>query len=253
MSSVGADLRHARERAQLSLRDLSARTKIRVPLLEAIEQEQFDRLPPGLLTRGYLRAYAREVGLDAEAIVRQYTEQFEPARVPPSQKATEIEWDPEPSVRTRWAILTPAIPLTLAALFFLLMNRGTEIAAPRPVTAPPAVTPIGTTGQQPAAASVADAATHAVAPAERLRLEIYPTGDTWIEASVDGTLVLYELIDAGQRRTLEADREIALLIGDAGAFAYSINDMPGRPLGRTSEVRDIRITRDNASSFMIRD
>jgi hypothetical protein len=250
MPGVGADLRRAREQAQLSLRDLSARTKIRVPLLEAIEQEQFDRLPPGLLTRGYLRAYSREVGLDSEVVVRQYTEAFELERVPPRREPPDTEWEPEPPARTRWTILTPAIPLTLAALFFLLMNRGNEIAAPPSVMVPPAVTPIGTTGQQPADAPVADAATQAVAPAERLRLEIHPTGVTWIEASVDGTPVLYELVDVGQRRTLEADREIALLIGDAGAFAYSINGMPGRPLGRTSEVRDIRITRENLATFV---
>jgi len=254
--NIGMDLRHAREQAGMSLLDLSARTKIRVALLEAIEREQFERLPPGLLTRGYLRAYAREVGVDPEAIVRQYADKFhpEPIRPPLSLELPETEWDPAPAAHTRWAIFAPAIPLTLAAFLFVLMNRPAEIARPVPVAAMATATPVGTTARQPADAVVAAAATGTGAPATApLRIEIHPTALTWIEASADGARVLYELVGAGQRRTLEADREISLLVGDAGAFAYSINGMPGRALGGPSEVRDVRITRENADSFVISD
>lgn len=154
--SVGTDLRHAREQACLSLLDLSARTKIRIPLLEAIEREQFERLPAGLLTRGYLRAYAREVGLDPESVVRRYLDEFEPVPLPPAPRPLEpldTEWDDESPGRTRWAMLAPVIPLTLAALFFLLMSRPAQVAPvqPMPQVAPvrptPQVAPVGTTGQ----------------------------------------------------------------------------------------------------------
>jgi hypothetical protein len=255
--TVGTDLRHAREQAGLSLLDLSSRTKIRVTLLEAIEREQFEQLPAGLLMRGHLRAYAREVGLDPEAIVRQYADELEapPLPPPPRQELRDTEWNPTPASRTRWAIFAPAIPLTLAAIFFLLISRPVEIAPPLPVTAVPAIAPVGTAGpQQPVDTVVDDAATQPLAPlTAHLRIDIHPTAPTWIEASVDGVPVLYELVDAGQRRTLEADRDIALLIGDAGAFAYSINGTPGRTLGGSGEVRDIRITPETADSFMIRD
>jgi len=52
-------------RVGLSLSEISARTKIRTALLEAIEREDFDRLPSGLLARGLLRAYARAPGYRA--------------------------------------------------------------------------------------------------------------------------------------------------------------------------------------------
>ena len=63
MATLGADLQHARELAGLSLDDLSARTKIRRHMLESIERNEFSSIPGGLLARGYLRAYAGEVGL----------------------------------------------------------------------------------------------------------------------------------------------------------------------------------------------
>ncbi|MBI2186940.1 MAG: DUF4115 domain-containing protein [Acidobacteria bacterium] len=248
--SVGTELRRARERAHLSLEALSARTKIRVALLSAIEREQFDQVPAGLLTRGYLRAYAREVGLDPEAVVRQYVAEFELERLTPAQPPPEphdTSWETEPGARTPWAILGPAIPLALAAIFFVRMNRPAE--TPRPVIPPPAAT----AGQHVEIAAVEQTvpATQTVAPEpEPLRLEIQPTAPTWIEATADGTRVLYEMVDAGARRSVEASGEMTLRVGDAGALTYSINGRPGRTLGGAGEVRDIRITRENFTEFL---
>lgn len=260
--SIGTELRQARERAHLSLQDLSARTKIRAVLLSAIEREEFDRLPAGLLTRGFLRAYAREVGLDPESVVRQYIAEFEPPPPPPTPAPLEpqdTEWDPIPAGRRRWAFLGPAIPFVLAAIFFLRVHRPAEVVPAATLT------PVGTTGPQVDVVAVeetvetvaparADGAEEvAPPPTDRLRLEIHPTALVWIEAAADGTRVLYELVEAGERRTVDANGEIVLRVGDAAAFAYSINGRPGRPLGGPGEVRDIRITRDAYETFLIRD
>jgi cytoskeleton protein RodZ len=65
----GGHLRRARERRLLTLADVAERTNIPLRLLAAIERNALDEIPGGLITRGYLRAYAVEVGLDAEALV----------------------------------------------------------------------------------------------------------------------------------------------------------------------------------------
>src|SRR5262245_8773801 len=74
MSDVGTELREAREKHGLSLKDIAARTKIREALLFAMERNEFTQLPSGLLARGFFRAYAAEVGLPPETIVRKYVE-----------------------------------------------------------------------------------------------------------------------------------------------------------------------------------
>lgn len=260
--SIGTELQQARERAHLSLHDLSARTKIRAALLSAIEREEFDRLPAGLLTRGFLRAYAREVGLDPESVVRQYVAEFEPDRLPHVETRPEphaVEWAPPASSRTRWTLLAPAIPLALAAVFFLRVHRPVEVIPAATLT------PVGTAGAEVDLVAVEETVeTVARArvdgaedvppppPTDRLRLEIHPTAPVWIEAAVDGTPVLYELVEAGDRRAVDADEEIVLRVGDAAAFAYSINGSPGRALGGPGEVRDVRITRDAYETFLIR-
>ena len=66
---VGRTLRQARESRGMSLEELSLRTKIAVRRLQQIEQGNFAALPPGIYTRGILRAIAREVGRDPERVV----------------------------------------------------------------------------------------------------------------------------------------------------------------------------------------
>lgn len=53
----------------VSLADISGRTRIPLPLLEDLEQERFDRFPPGMFARAYVRAYAEEACLDVEVML----------------------------------------------------------------------------------------------------------------------------------------------------------------------------------------
>src|SRR2546430_11869139 len=89
---IGGDLRRARTARHLSLAEVSNRTKINGSLLRAIEDNRFDRVPPGLFTRGYLRAYAREVELDPETIVDRYRAEFEVQPVPDEPPSSEPVW-----------------------------------------------------------------------------------------------------------------------------------------------------------------
>ena len=76
---VGAELGQARRARGLSLEELSARTKISVDNLEALEDNRLDELPPPLYVRGFLRTYAAEVHLDPNDVAERYFAQFDPA------------------------------------------------------------------------------------------------------------------------------------------------------------------------------
>jgi cytoskeletal protein RodZ len=66
---VGQQLSEARQRQNLTLSDISRTTKIPVHLLDAIERNDIDHLPQGFFTRAFVRAYAKEVGVDADALL----------------------------------------------------------------------------------------------------------------------------------------------------------------------------------------
>src|SRR5438045_367513 len=77
MNSIGETLRRERVRQGLDVQQIATRTKIGLHLIEAIEADQFDRLPGGVFARSFVRQYARLLGLDEDELIRQFNQQFE--------------------------------------------------------------------------------------------------------------------------------------------------------------------------------
>ena len=72
MGEFGSKFRKAREKKALSLDDVSHVTKIGSRMLQAIEEERFDQLPGGVFNKGFIRAYAKHVGLNDEDAINDY-------------------------------------------------------------------------------------------------------------------------------------------------------------------------------------
>ena len=72
MNEFGDKFRKAREKKELSLDDVSNVTKISSRMLQAIEEENFDQLPGGVFNKGFIRAYAKHLGLNSEDAVTDY-------------------------------------------------------------------------------------------------------------------------------------------------------------------------------------
>ena len=72
MGAFGEKLRKQREQRGIALDAISNTTKISTRLLRALEDEHFDQLPGGVFNKGFVRAYARQVGLDEEEAIADY-------------------------------------------------------------------------------------------------------------------------------------------------------------------------------------
>jgi cytoskeleton protein RodZ len=73
-ATFGARLKRERERRSISLDEVSAATKISLRMLRALEEEKFEQLPGGIFNKGFVRAYARHLGIDEEQAVADYLE-----------------------------------------------------------------------------------------------------------------------------------------------------------------------------------
>ena len=67
--SAGQQLRDARLGCGLSIAEVANRTKINHRQIEALEAEQYERLPGGVFIRGYVRALAPIVGLNPDDVM----------------------------------------------------------------------------------------------------------------------------------------------------------------------------------------
>lgn len=266
MNDFGGTLRQARERRGISLRQIAASTKISTAALDALERNDISKLPGGIFSRAFVRSYAIEVGLDPEQTVKEFLERFHGE--PPPTSAVHVPVPEEESAfesQQRIAgvllkLLLISVPIIGVILYFTLHTRSAATVAPStvpstaPSTAPQAVAAPPAPGPAPpqAAAGVATAlAAPPAAPAgTTMRLDIHPTGPCWISLTVDGERVMSKVMLAGETDTREVREAAVIDVGDAGAFAFSIDGRPGRSLGETGQHRSARITRDTMTSWL---
>ena len=259
MTEVSARLRAARERAGLTIREISASTKIRTAALEAIERGEFASLPGEFYTRAFLRTYASHLGLSPQAIVADY-ESERPQAQPQEQRLPAAGEVRRSSPGHGWQVsISRAVSHVMSAAtstgVVLAVVVGLLVFAAlknRPDAARTAESgAVGTSGSSavlPAPAPAASPAPAAPAP-EGLTIEIQAAAPLWVTAAADGKRVLYRLLAPGERVTVKARDSFAFRVGDASAFTYSVNGTPGRTLGAAGEVRDVEITRANYRSF----
>ncbi|WP_309044360.1 RodZ domain-containing protein [Marinobacter sediminicola] len=89
--AVGLQLKRARERQGLSVAQIADAQHLRNGVVQAIENGDYAQIDSELFLKGYVRAYAKQVGLDADAIIADLNVELEPARI---QKARELEANP---------------------------------------------------------------------------------------------------------------------------------------------------------------
>lgn len=74
--SFGPRLRQERERRQISLESIAANTKISQSLLQGLERDDVKRWPSGIFRRAFVRSYAQAVGMDPDAVWREFASHF---------------------------------------------------------------------------------------------------------------------------------------------------------------------------------
>jgi cytoskeletal protein RodZ len=237
MSSFGETLRRERELRGVSLREIADATKISVRFLQALEKDRLDVLPGGVFRRAFVKQYARHLGLDSERLVAEFV--YAHGDQAPDQ--------PQPRRRREGSnpgtLLLIAVFASVAVLSLLKATPSREAAAP--AAAPAARV------ERPAEAVPATNKPAAAVLPEKLVLTLQAQQTCWIEVRVDGQPVVNRVLEQGQSETVEAQGEIVLAVGNAGGVTFTLNDLPGRPLGKSGEVKkNIVITKQNLPSFV---
>ena len=252
-TDFGARLRLAREARGVSLRDIAATTKISRTALEALERNDIAQLPGGIFTRAFVRSYAAEVGLDPETTVRELLAAF-PVDGVADGSPYAVDRDKDEAFENQrqmagaWLWLGGlSVPVIGLILYFSMAGAGTAdrvemgpVAAPLRTALPPSPTD--------------EAPTPSVLTPEvesdRLRLGIVPVGPCWVSVVADGELVLSRLMQPGERERIEAREEVVLNVGDAGAFAFTLNGQTGVRLGAAGEGVTAHINRENFRDYL---
>ncbi len=240
----------------ISLEDITAATKIGKRLLRALEDEQFDLLPGGIFNKGYVRAYAKYVGIDEEQAVAEY---LAAAGEPPSEVYLSSEQslaaraegfrddDPE-GRRERFPfipILVVVVVLAGAAGGWQLYRqrmrdreqrtaKTSEVATssvPAPAAPGPATpasgqrSPTMTPSAAPAKGGVSSApgVVASTPTGESFEITVRPKDRAWVSIKSDGKILVKGIIQPPEVKTIRATSQIVFWTGNAGALEVSFN------------------------------
>ncbi|MBI2022409.1 helix-turn-helix domain-containing protein [Candidatus Daviesbacteria bacterium] len=83
MRTVGQILKDSREAKHYKLEDIEKHTKIRIELLEALESDNYSKLPPSTFIQGFIKNYGKFLGLDIEKLLAVFRRDYESKKHPP--------------------------------------------------------------------------------------------------------------------------------------------------------------------------
>jgi len=237
---VGATFRSKREKLGLSIEDAAKSLRFGTHLVQAIEDEQWDKLGPGIFAKSYINSYIKLLGLN-DAIKHEIPSLT--SGTVPLKTITQARVEPA-GIQSK-AILAVVTFLGLAALSALLYFRSqgmeqpaddsiplsvsaTEAPAkavvmPPPSTAPAALPPAASPEVTPQSLDVIPPAASQQATAPQ-QLLIRVKAETWLEIrDVAGAVVSRELIPAGQERTHSLEKVGKITLGRAASAEFLVN------------------------------
>jgi cytoskeletal protein RodZ len=254
--SFGAWLRHQREARSVSLREIADASKISLRYLDALEQDRFDVLPAPVFARGFLREYARVVGLNPDEVVNLFlvaledrpggAPRSEPARAPRQRRSNS-----NVGYGLLLALAVIAFLAVAAALSFYVERKGeaapaaSSFVAPAPPAAPAPAPAVEAPAPVTDPATAVGAVEAAPAPqATSLQLVLSFREDCWVETVVDGRRRNSELRAGGETVAIEAEESVLLTLGNAAAVGVEVNGRPfALPESGGRVVRSLRIDR----------
>jgi len=260
--SFGEELRRERIIRDISLEEISQATKISIRLLKALEDSNVRILPAPTFTRGFIRAYARHLGIDPEEKVNAYLadlagESKEPALPKKARPRSRF-------FRGRRSTAGTIVGGVIAVLVVLGMiaspdrrQKLARVTRAQNLIAPPKASPVVLKNvevsneptpvlAQPAAPAPASAAS---VPAPQVRVASDPVADvpaislvlefaedSWTKLEADGHTVLNGVVRHGQVRRFEARSGFRISLGNAGGVRISVDGRALDPLGETGQV-----------------
>ena len=211
--SFGSWLRSQREVRQVELQTITQSSKINIRYLEALEQDRFDLLPATIFVKGFLREYARIVGLDPDEVLNFYL-----AASAQDDLEGGIENLAKRSKRRPFGRAGVVVLVVVAILGFLVWRffPGSEREAAEDME----------TMAPPITEEVPPPPPPAPLPEQPLRVTLEFRATSWVDVHSDGERTVSELRVQGESLTVAADEEIRLKLRNADAATIEVNGEP---------------------------
>ncbi len=256
------DLKTLREARGLSLQNVFEMTRVSLVNLTAVEQGDFNHLPPPIYARNFIRKYARAVGIDEKPILDHYEKHLDRLKPPKEETTVRKPW-PEADRRYPFLFMSLAAVIVAGILVsaIFLYDQAEKPPSPTPavdVESPPASVapapenPIAVPASpEPVTKPVSakppqDPSGKAILPNDSATGKMYhlvfdARELTWIRITEDRNPSYQVLLKPGERIERMASDFFQLDIGNAGGLNLTFQGKPLGSLGKQGQIIHMRL------------
>jgi cytoskeletal protein RodZ len=251
MGYIGEQLSTARRKLGLTTTQIAERLRMRKMFVEALEREEWATIGEFVYVRGFLKNYAKLLGLDAPALVEQLSAEYAPEVAAPRPSLESLAGSSLSSVRLEGSTASRAwFPWVLGALTafagVLVIMVGISLfgalssanAHQNDVTQTALQPNTVAMPQAPSGATTQETSNELQGRDSGVNLRLQLTQRSWLSVTVDGRRVVYETLPAGTVRDFHGVREITLRAGNAGGVVAKIDGKDLGKLGQAGQVED---------------
>jgi cytoskeleton protein RodZ len=261
--SFGEQLRVAREARGITLREISEQTRISTRYLEAIESDDYKRLPGGIFNKSFIKAYAKYIGYDEKEALEAYART---AREQGTSPDDVVSTPYQPRVYTDGNSRSPLVTLLLTILILAILSLGVYAAmhwyqrregvtvddggggsaAPAQQGTQPSQASTNNSAVAPTASTALPAQT---ATAAGFTVQIKARGESiWTRSKVDDAAPAELMLQADETREYKPAERVSILLSRSKLNALEVN-INNRPAKVAPEARgnlaEIIITKEN--------
>lgn len=260
---IGTLLRETRETKGVSIEAVEESTSIRRLYLEAIEKEDYDKLPGRVYARGFVRNYADFLGLDGDEIAARFKEEFEQEPeesenaestnsgkrqpVAPEDEDHRVTFSSGQDFKARTQgtstltkVMTAAAVVLVAFVGGIYYYFGNDSREADKVVSQPVPK------QENAVIDVANPTASASGKVDGVEVVATFSNNCWTWVTSDGKDVFEGFVEKGQRLTWKGNKNVNVTLGNAGAVEIVRNGQSLGKAGKNGEVVEIRYTKEKA-------
>jgi cytoskeleton protein RodZ len=273
MSSFGARLKHERESRKISLDEIATSTKISKRHLVELEEERFSDLPGGIFNKGFVRAYAKFVGLNEDEMVAAYVAAEDGSKadfIPPIAMETqklmssmavakeehESVRRADPATRVMRAAVALVVVLGVGGFAYKYYqdekNGATAIAAESMGQLMPAKnefskpdTPSATKSSAAATMQSTTPSADTADPSHGVFVELHANAESWLQVKADGRAPVEMTLAPNQTKKFFAQKELVMKLGNAEVVEITRNGKAMAPFAPGTKTQTLTFTSDS--------
>ena len=246
--AIGAQLKKARQKKQFTIKEVYQQTRISFDTLSALENDNFQKIPNPIYVRSFLKEYAQFLGLNAEAILKEYADTLSAKKPVRNEIAIERvrpvahKVDKDKIIRKIKPVFAGVLIVILVVFSFRALvgarekfvlwraNRADQPKAAKIIKSVPKKEMSVT--HAPADKPIIKQDSILIPKNEKLNLSIAITDDVWAEIKRDGNIILSGTLKKGTIRNWQADESFELWTGNASVMELTLNGHNLGSLGR---------------------